>query len=757
MKNDEMIFTVDSALLSELGEKLVGSPYIALLELIKNAYDADAEMATISVKNNKSYVETMIADNGVGMSFNQVKNYWMKIATVNKALDPVSRRYGRMKSGAKGIGRFSCRRLGSKLSLVTTAQTEDGQYETTRLAIDWDRFQAGLSLDQIKVACTCEVKSFAETGTVLTIQDLSKTILSAMDWNYIKRHCAILVTNRGVQREGFERDPGFNLSFDFPNGDNKGYVNLREEILDAGWGTVTAKVDPAGVANFTLEAMGFKTVHFSPKHRYDELKGVQLKIGILVYDKTQMRNPRILSLGALRDVLDEWGGVFVRHNGIRVSPYGEKGDDWLSIDKDRGLRRAVSTEDDLISVAMSLRGASPNRYLLQLLSSRAYVGDVEVSSDNKGFIVKTSREGFLESEAFEQLKRFVRFAVDFATLYRDAYIAQKALREAEQKKKEFVAAVASKQKNQEAGRQSAVSDVETERKAFSFIRSELKKVRSLNRGNKTLARQIDVLSKATDAIQSINDQRANELSRFRLIASTSTLLSIFAHDVRAYLGDLERAIDYLKGVDGNSEAISRVTDILTTNRDNFLRLVNMTLSVAVPSPDARMSKLSIKPRIDNAVACFNKICTNYSIDVDTSDVPQIIRTCPMYESELLAILVNILSNSIKATIAVPSRSRKVKLSVCHCKDGKIKIVCQDNGIGVDIKTAADLFNYNVMDPKKVLYDQLSKQINQGDGFLLGMGSGIGLSIVKNIVDRLNGVVSFVAPEKGWRTQLEIIF
>lgn len=80
-----------------------------------------------------------------------------------------------------------------------------------------------------------------------------------MDWNYVKRHCAILVTNRGIKRNGFERDPGFNLVFDFPNGDNKGYKNLREEILDAGWGTVTAVVGPTGIANFVLEAMGFKT------------------------------------------------------------------------------------------------------------------------------------------------------------------------------------------------------------------------------------------------------------------------------------------------------------------------------------------------------------------------------------------------------------------------------------------------------------------------------------------------------------------
>ena len=384
------------------------------------------------------------------------------------------------------------------------------------------------------------------------------------------------------------------------------------------------------------------------------------------------------------------------------------------------------------------------------------MGDVEVTSLNQELVVKTSREGFLESNAFEQLRRFARFAVDFATLYRDAYITQKAIREAAQKKKEFIAAVSKVKGQQSNVGRDAVSDMEAERKAFSFIRSELKRVRTSNRGNKALARQIDVLSKATDTIQTINNQRANELSRFRLIASTSTLLSIFAHDVRAYLGDVGRAIDLLNGMKEKGVALSRVADILTSNRDNFSRLVNMTLSVAVPSPDARMTSLSIRPRVESAVACFSRICENYSIDIDISDVPQVIRTCPMYESELLAILINILSNSIKATIARSSKNRKIKLSGCHYKN-KTMIVCLDNGVGVDLKTADDLFGYNVMDPKKVLYEQLSKQINQGDGFLLGMGSGLGLNIVKNIVDRLKGVANFVAPGKGWRTQLELIF
>ena len=73
-----MTFDVDSALLSELGERLVGSVHVAILELIKNAYDADATEVTISAERVSTGIVTMIEDDGVGMTFEQVKNYWMK-------------------------------------------------------------------------------------------------------------------------------------------------------------------------------------------------------------------------------------------------------------------------------------------------------------------------------------------------------------------------------------------------------------------------------------------------------------------------------------------------------------------------------------------------------------------------------------------------------------------------------------------------------------------------------------------------------
>src|SRR3990167_2128447 len=130
----ELTFTVDSALLSELGEKLVETAHIALVELVKNAYDADATLVTVKIVPHRRHgPEVHVIDNGSGMTYRDVENYWMRIATTHKQDYQVSQRYGRPRTGSKGIGRFSCRRLGTRLELLTTARLDDGHFEQTEV------------------------------------------------------------------------------------------------------------------------------------------------------------------------------------------------------------------------------------------------------------------------------------------------------------------------------------------------------------------------------------------------------------------------------------------------------------------------------------------------------------------------------------------------------------------------------------------------------------------------------------------------
>lgn len=133
MSDKDLRFSVDSLLLGEIGERLVTKNYIALAELVKNAYDADATQVSVSFinaafedKNNGKESEIRIVDNGNGMNFKQIKNFWMRIATPNKLRDTITPKFGRRKAGSKGIGRFACSRLAKKLILESIGKKRRG-------------------------------------------------------------------------------------------------------------------------------------------------------------------------------------------------------------------------------------------------------------------------------------------------------------------------------------------------------------------------------------------------------------------------------------------------------------------------------------------------------------------------------------------------------------------------------------------------------------------------------------------------------
>jgi hypothetical protein len=125
-------FTVDSALLRELGERLVGRAHIALAELIKNAYDADATSVTVRFGDNRIEV----IDNGHGMTFDEFRDFWMRIGSPHKQKQNVSRELKRPLTGSKGVGRLAVQFLARNLELHTVAK---GPERTElRARVDWD-------------------------------------------------------------------------------------------------------------------------------------------------------------------------------------------------------------------------------------------------------------------------------------------------------------------------------------------------------------------------------------------------------------------------------------------------------------------------------------------------------------------------------------------------------------------------------------------------------------------------------------------
>ena len=738
-------FTVDSALLGELGERLVESVHVALVELVKNAYDADAtEVIVKFTEGTDGNLELHITDDGVGMNFSQVKSYWMHIATTNKAKHDVSPLYGRPRTGSKGIGRFSCRRLGRHLKLITVAHSneESQEFQKTEIMFEWDKFIPGTDVTEIQCPGSVELFNEAETGTTLVISDLIDE-WSARGYNYLKRQLAVLSANRGTKRKGYKHDPGFNILIDASDFEG-GIRDLREDFINAGWGTLKAYINNKKQAVCELEALGIGKKILVSERIFENLKDVKLQIGILVGKRDQMRNTDALSIGTLNKILPEWGGVQVRYRGFRAYPYGD--DDWLDIDHDRGLRKGKTQENELNAFAHTLRGIDPRRSLLNLLSMRSYVGNVEIGYESVGFEMKANREGFIESASVRELKDFVRFAIDWSTIYREFYLKTLIQNETDAARDHLEKAV-----NEKIEADKLVAC------AVNYLKNEIKTVGSLLPGKEKKELE-KAFSSATDAILTHDKSNQEELSHLRLIASTSTLLLIFTHEVKSLLGLIENSRSALTQLEDklpveDRKLVKNIYTEFTDIKSRFNELLGMTSLIGVDSKKEKPKKLALTERLERAKSAYQLILNSYNIELDYSEVPTNIVVGPILEAELFAILLNVFSNSIKSVIAAGKKKIKV---TARRENGKTIINIKDTGVGLDPTLYDDVFIPFVADIDGQMYHNLESKLNPEDKYIVGTGSGLGLSIVKEIVQARKGAISFCEPSGEWKADLEVI-
>ena len=130
-KPNQLSFRVSSGLKNIIGKDLISDKYIAIFELVKNSYDAKAHNVKISfLEDEHAMPYISISDNGVGMNYEDIVGKWLFVAYSEKKKEnrkeaDYRNEIRRNVAGAKGVGRFSCDRLGSKLRLITKKQDEN--------------------------------------------------------------------------------------------------------------------------------------------------------------------------------------------------------------------------------------------------------------------------------------------------------------------------------------------------------------------------------------------------------------------------------------------------------------------------------------------------------------------------------------------------------------------------------------------------------------------------------------------------------
>jgi signal transduction histidine kinase len=400
-----------------VGDQLIGTPRLAVFELVKNAYDADAETVTVTLKDiDRADATIVVQDDGDGMSLETVRDIWLVPAhdhreQQRKALRRTRR--NRLPLGEKGLGRFAVHKLGESIKLVTRAQ---GKPEVV-VSIDWGELIRKPFLADAEVTVrTRKPVTFTgnQTGTRLTISNLREQNWTRGEVRRLLRQIT------SISSPFVERSDRFEASLLVPDHPEwvSGVPDVDALLARAPWhfrftfrdGKLDWDYEFRGVTGIKLASRTEKktgqALLVMPERDVDELGANQGKktsapkrivadaaldggIGPItgefyVYDRDRVVLNKLGDSQLVQNFLDENGGVRVYRDGIRVYNYGEPGDDWLGLD----LRR-VNT---------------PTRNI----SRNIVVGAVDLNLEHsQGLTEKTNREGFVENDAYRRLRQLV--------------------------------------------------------------------------------------------------------------------------------------------------------------------------------------------------------------------------------------------------------------------------------------------------------------------------------------------------------------
>lgn len=725
---------------------------MALSELVKNAYDADATEVRVTIGVDEEGLPTVeVQDNGNGMTRSAVHDYWMRIGTTNKEDEQFSPVFGRRRTGAKGIGRFACRRLGRVLELESIAELppderNDGfKYQFTAFSFRWDDFTPGSTVSTIPVRGSTELRKKERTGLRLLISGALTDEWSYRGYAYLKRQLAALCANQGARRKGYKDDPGFQVFLKAPGlqGDDE-TTDLREQLMNAGWATLTAHVDKDHHAVCTITAKGIGKRVIRSSQPFTHLQDVTLNLGIFPIERDWLRDKSVVSQTSVGELCEEWGGVQVRFRGFRIFPYGDVQDDWLGIEADRARRLGKPTEDDIFNYASSLDTVDASRSLLNMLSSKSYLGSVLIGDKQIGLEPKADRMGFVDNEAFRDIRRFARFSVDWAMVLRDFAVQLDEAERRQQLRRRLVDV--HKQK---------LSSADSADDAVKIMRGAIREIASDSSAKSQPA--IELLEDAAAFLESTIKITTRDLLRLRLVASGATLTLLFAHEVRSLASTFasisKSLIKMAKGLPkAQQKELEELGKEVSESHQSLNELLELTNAMGVDQK-APPIDIDLKEAAERSAARFSRVCKRYNIDVDLNSIPEGLLVGPMREGELFAVLINAISNSVKAVIAGGGQ-RLISLKAEKVgKHARLDIL--DTGIGLPEEYFSDVFTPMISDPSGTLYNKLEKALNPEDSLLLGRGSGLGLAILRGILQARNGDAQMLPPAQGWKCHLRI--
>jgi len=771
------------------GRENFSNPEGAIMELVKNSYDADANncfvffdvpIKKVKDSNGKEFEIPIkeksilyIIDNGEGMTKKVIEDHWMQIGTGNKEKDYISDN-NRTKTGAKGIGRFALDRLGFKTEMWTlskNSKTNIGSF----WKMDWNQFDESdksiseieAELEPIKIVLKDKIKTLTQDNQLVS------EIIKAIDF---KKGTIIKISN--LKDDWFNDETlsvfknlealippkELNISFDvyfkhfqqpkeygkvetafFNDFDYKLKANYNANTLDVNFEITRNEID------LNLLKKKYPKIYKTKKSPYD-LKTLEKKtfsynksIDSILDWKLDDSNKKLLKdVGNFnltfyylklvnsrkegypyknivskerKSILERFGGVKVYRDSFRVRPYGDPNNDWLRL----GARATASP------------ASAGQRIGDWRVRPESTAGIITISRlTNPLLIDKSDRGALQENEAFDTFKLIItglinEFEIDRSKILNPLFLKNKKDKE-EKKEKEI-------QKRAEELAEKIIADrkkVEDE---------ELKEDDEKKTYEKTILETFE-------QIDDENDQKENEeIVQVRSLASLGLIVSSFAHELKEIKDnsievkelegifksivskEMRKSVEYKDGID--------IIELLNENSDKIIHWVDYALT-AIKKDKRTRGKFEFSGFFKSLDESWKRIFTKKDINLSVVDkIKGSQYNFRAFEMDMSTIFTNLINNSIDSfnnLTKIQKRNIDINISL---KDEYIEIIYSDNGVGIDV----------VFEDKEEIFlpFKTSKRDRKGKE----IGTGLGMYLVKSVIDDNNGTIDILTPEKGF--------
>lgn len=666
-----MHFRFSPDVLSRLGEELIPNPEQGILELVKNSYDADATWCKVELGEKENGSRTLlVTDNGLGMDADAIRNGWLVIGRSSKASRQPTPKFSRLPVGDKGLGRLSALRQGKKVVLKTTPDEEPStQYV---LEIDWDKVQRAATVEDVDLDAKKQAANGEGHGTKILVEDLVLELgKAALD--RLARELLLLA-------DPFDDDLGFHPELIAP-----AFSDLERRVREAYFEDaeyhLQAWLDDRGHAEVRLTDWKGKVLASAGHEDFPEpYRAVAARFELWVFilsNKARAFSARNVTIGEVRDWLSVVGGVHLYHRGLRVRPYGDQGHDWLEMN----LARVRSPE------------VRP--------STNTSIGRMVVKDPGDALIQKTDRTGFVENDAFLELRRFAIDALEWMADYR--------LKEAEERRRR---------------------ERETAKRTTAQVRAEFEKVVHESVSKQERPKVEKAIKQYEKAHERESGTLRRDLQLYRSMATAGAVSARLAHESDKPISRISRLTDFIE---------SKGRELLDGNYDRFfetpVRLIrksvatienHASLSLRLLRQNKRRSgPVDVHGVIDEMVDLFAPFLEDAKIEakVEKADAtPRVFGSVALLD----AVLANFLINSINAFTRVKGARVEDREVIIRTEivSEQLLLRIMDNGLGI-VNIGLDAI------------------------WLLGKsafeeGTGLGLTIVRDSVADLNGDVTAVA-------------